>query len=152
MPIKILRIVSGGQTGVDRAALEVALALDLPTGGWCPKGRIAEDGIIAARYPLLETRTADYYERTRKNVEDSDGSLILLDGPISGGTAYTKDCAVSLKRPHLVLDVNDEVTQKHFWDWVNKHDIKTLNIAGPRESKCPGIYERAKLLLNTLLR
>ena len=87
--IRRLKIISGGQTGADRAALDVALTLSLPIGGWCPQGRRAEDGVIPDRYPLLETPERNYQARTRRKIEDSDGTLILNLGQLGGGTALT---------------------------------------------------------------
>ncbi|PSQ85488.1 MAG: molybdenum cofactor carrier, partial [Bacteroidetes bacterium QH_2_63_10] len=83
------KIISGGQTGVDRAALDAALAFNVPVGGWCPKGRRAEDGQIPDRYPLEETPSEAYEQRTAWNVRDSDGTLIITDGSLEGGTALT---------------------------------------------------------------
>src|SRR5512134_3746342 len=103
--MKIERVVSGGQTGVDRAALDAALALGLPCGGWCPRGRRAEDGAIPLHYPLRETPTARYPQRTEWNVRDSDGTLILTRGRPRGGTAYTISVARRLGRPLLVVDL-----------------------------------------------
>src|SRR6516162_4541079 len=87
--VRSFSVVSGGQTGVDRGALDAALGLGVPCGGWCPDGRRAEDGVIPARYPVTELRGAGYEERTHKNVEDSDGTLIITFGQVSGGTART---------------------------------------------------------------
>ncbi len=87
--LPIAKIISGGQTGVDRAALDVAIELELPCGGWCPRGRLAEDGTVPDRYPLQETRSAEYAERTERNVIDSDGTLIIATRPLTGGTALT---------------------------------------------------------------
>ncbi len=92
------KIVSGGQTGVDRAALDAALALGVPCGGWCPRGRRAEDGEIPARYPLRETPLPTYEQRTEWNVRDADGTLVLTRGPASGGTALTLALAERLGR------------------------------------------------------
>src|SRR3954447_14624932 len=97
----IQRIVSGGQTGVDRAALDVALALGIPCGGWCPRGRGAEDGLIPERYPLVETPAADASQRTRWNVRDSDGTLILAWGEPTGGTLLTVQACRETGKPHL---------------------------------------------------
>lgn len=99
-------IVSGGQTGVDRAALDVALELGFLCDGWCPRGRKAEDGPIACRYPLRETPSARLSQRTEWNVRDSDGTLILTKGRPRGGTALTIQLATRLTRPHLVLDLD----------------------------------------------
>src|SRR5262245_54833883 len=92
------KIISGGQSGVDRAALDVALELGIPCGGWCPKGRRAEDGPLPDRYPLDETQTSFYPERTRRNVRDSDGTLILADGAAKGGTALTIELAEQMQK------------------------------------------------------
>jgi Circularly permutated YpsA SLOG family len=101
----VRRIVSGGQTGVDRAALDVALELGLECGGWCPRGRRAEDGEIPARYPLRETRSAGYPVRTERNVRDSDATLVLHEGRLGRGTALTAGCARRLGRPLLEVDL-----------------------------------------------
>ncbi|NNF57402.1 MAG: molybdenum cofactor carrier [Rhodothermaceae bacterium] len=136
-----LRIMSGGQTGVDRAALDAARQAGLPCGGWCPAGRRAEDGVIPDRYPLRETPTVDYAERTHLNVRDSDATLILARGPLVGGTALTREEAEALARPVLVLDPTDPKAVREARRWMRQqHAIRTLNIAGPRESTEPGIY------------
>ncbi len=149
-----LWIVTGGQTGVDRATLDTALSLFLPVRGWCPKGRIAEDGIIPPVYPLQETTSTDYAVRTEWNVRDSDGTLILAYGPLEGGTKLTLDLAKRYHRPSLVLNAlsfsKNDMT--HFWSWVQEHNIRILNVAGPRESAKPGvIYSRALNVLKQLL-
>ena len=149
------RIVSGGQTGVDRAALDAALALGVPCGGWCPGGRRAEDGPIAERYPLVETPSAQYAERTRLNVRDSDATLILTRGALTGGTALTADLAGELGRPVLVVDFADwEVAAalSAVRAWIDARAIGTLNLAGPRESTVPGIYAESLAFLTELLR
>jgi hypothetical protein len=104
----LAKIISGGQTGVDRAALDVARELGLPCGGWCPKGRRAEDGPIPARYPLVETASASYPQRTRQNVLDADGTLILTMTPPTGGTALTIRIAEGNDKPYLVVDLSRE--------------------------------------------
>ena len=127
------RIVSGGQTGVDRAALDVALALGIPCGGWCPRGRRAVDGAIPSRYPLQETRSADYRERTRLNVLDADGTLILNIGKLAGGTAYTVDVAEENDKPFLVIQLDEAASPGKVIDWVVQNNIHVLNVAGPRD-------------------
>jgi hypothetical protein len=147
----VMKIISGGQTGVDRAALDVARAKNLPSGGWCPKGRRAEDGSIPADYPLEETEVSSYEARTELNVRDSDATLIILRGPPSGGTAYTIAMAEKWNRPCRIVDLRDENTIPGTRDWLASHRIATLNVAGPRESTSPGIYADAVALLTQLL-
>ena len=137
------KVVSGGQTGVDRAALDVALDLGLPCGGWCPKGRKAEDGPLAARYPLTETPSAAYAQRTEWNVRDSDGTLVLNDGELRGGTAQTVELALGLGKPYLVVDLSAHPSAAAVRAWARNHQIQVLNVAGPRESKSPGVYASA---------
>jgi hypothetical protein len=147
----LAKIVSGGQTGVDRAALDVALERGVPCGGWCPLGRKAEDGKLPPRYPLRETLTAAYAERTESNVRDSDGTLIFLRGPASGGTKQTIDLAAQRQKPCLVVDLSADVDLAVIRRWLAEHAIRTLNVAGPRESGAPGIYQQARTLLGRLL-
>lgn len=145
------KIISGGQTGVDRAALDLALELGLPCGGWCPKGRKAEDGPIAARYPLKETPAEEYVQRTEWNVRDSDGTLVLTRGHPSEGTAFTIEVAMRQGKPCLVLDLTESPNASEVPAWANKHGIRVLNVAGPREKKSPGIYAQARKFLHKVL-
>jgi hypothetical protein len=147
----VSRLISGGQTGVDRAALDAAHALGIPCGGWCPRGRRAEDGPIAARYPLQETPSADYSQRTQWNVRDSDGTLVLTRGKPRGGTAFTLDVARDLGRPALVLDLASAPDAGAVGDWLRRGRIRVLNVAGPRESSAPGIHEEALRFLSAAL-
>lgn len=151
LPPAVLKIISGGQTGVDRAALDVALESGIPCGGWCPRGRRAEDGVIPAKYPLQETASEDYAERTRLNVLDSDGTLILIAGTPDGGTALTVRIARENARPHRVVELGHPPDARDVLDWIRDHRIRTLNIAGPREEEHPGIQERATGFLLGLL-
>lgn len=146
------RIVSGGQTGVDRAALDVASALGLECGGWCPAGRRAEDGAIPERYPLRETGSPRYEARTEWNVRDSDGTLILTRGEPSGGTALTADFARRFGRPLHVVDLATGASPAAARAWLEAHRIEVLNVAGPRESAAPGIHAAATAFLAELLR
>ncbi len=148
---KIGKIVSGGQTGVDRAALDVALERNIPCGGWCPKGRLAEDGPISDRYPLQCTESSKYSRRTRLNVQESDGTLILTIGRLTGGTALTKSYAVRELKPHLVIDLASENGLPETLSWLKTARIETLNVAGPRASSKPEIYEKACTFLRELL-
>jgi hypothetical protein len=141
MPVH--KIVSGGQTGVDRAALDVARALHLERGGWCPKGRLAEDGRIPDEYPLQEAESSQYAERTALNVRDSDGTLILTTGPPTGGTAYTIERAQRLGKPHLVVDLTQSPDVGTAKRWLDEHHISVLNVAGPRHSESPEGYRLA---------
>ena len=143
----VSKIVSGGQTGVDRAALDVALALGLACGGWCPLGRRAEDGPIPARYPLRQCASPDYAERTRLNVRDSDATVVLCTGEPTEGSALTARLAGELGRPLLVIDPDAADAQARFGAWIGAGATTVLNVAGPRESAEPGIYRRARAFL-----
>ncbi len=147
------RILSGGQTGVDRAALDVALELGIACGGWCPLGRRAEDGPLSSRYPLRETDTARYSQRTRWNVRDSDGTLILTTGALTGGTALTERAARSSGKPVCVIDLDDSGPDNlaAVRAWLDEAGVTVLNVAGPRSSQQPGIYDRAAEFLRELL-
>ena len=147
----ITKVVSGGQTGVDRAALDVALERGVPCGGWCPKGRRAEDGTILPHYPVTETPSLEYAQRTEWNVRDADGTLILTRGPATGGSALTLAVARRLGKPYLILDLCGEPSPSALQAWADKNRITVLNIAGPRESTAPGIYEQARRFLHTAL-
>ena len=145
------KIVSGGQTGVDRAALDAALALGIPCAGWCPKGRKAEDGAITERYPVTETESAAYEERTRLNVVDADAILILASGPLSGGTGLTAETAAAQGKPLLVADPFSAPDPQAVADWLAENGVRVLNVAGPRESTQPGIYRAAADFLTQVL-
>src|SRR5688500_15970002 len=138
MKIVLRKIISGGQTGVDRGALDAAIELGLAHGGWCPRGRLAEDGPIPTRYDLNETDSRQYHVRTKMNVLDSEGSLIVHRGPLSGGTELTRRFAVANGRPLLTIDLDKPFEPQSFRNWLLKHRITTLNVAGPRESSMPG--------------
>lgn len=149
--MRLQKIVSGGQTGVDRAALDTAMAHSLEVGGWCPNGRRAEDGAIPERYPLDETPDAAYEQRTAWNVRDSDGTLIITDGTLEGGTALTVDEAKRQGRAVLHVRVDDPVPVEMIQAWGEEHDVRVLNVAGPRESEVEGIYDQACTILNAFL-
>jgi len=146
-------IVSGGQTGVDRAALDTALSLGLNCGGWCPKGRRAEDGTIPDFYPLKETPGRDYVQRTEWNVRDSDATLILCRGKPLGGTAMTVQFAKVAGKQVYLVDLEAAVDEQGIRRWLDEQRITILNIAGSRESQHLGIYRQTlTLLLNLLAR
>lgn len=145
-----MRIISGGQSGADRAALDAAISLGIPHGGWLPRGRKAEDGPLPDRYLLQETETDSYRERTEKNIIDSDGTLILSFGPLTGGSALTESLALRHDRPCLTIDL-EEVPQAEavaaVERWRRRFTIRTLNVAGPRASNEPRIYAAVLALL-----
>lgn len=143
--MKIAQIISGGQTGADRAALDFALDHAIPCAGWCPKGRVAEDGEIPAKYPLLETQSADYPERTRKNVNESNATVIFdsSKGKQSRGTKLAVTCCEKSEKPYLILNgfpdvVADGTALAAFLAGVSPC---ILNIAGNRESGTPGMHQ-----------
>jgi hypothetical protein len=137
---------------VDRAALDAALALGLAVGGWCPLGRRAEDGPIPMRYPLQETSAQNFAQRTKWNVRDSDATLILFRGRLTGGSARTAEHAARLGRPLLTLDLDAAPDPALAADWVRRQGVRVLNVAGPRESGALGIYAQARGWLETLFR
>lgn len=134
------KIVSGGQTGVDRAALDFALASGIVHGGWCPKGRRAEDGKLPEKYNLQETPRKDYGQRTEWNVRDSDGTLVIVNRELSGGTLYTLETARKMGKPVMIAALADKVEEKQVAGWVENNGIRVLNVAGPRASSEPEIY------------
>jgi hypothetical protein len=146
-----LTLVSGGQTGVDRAALDVALERGMPCGGWCPAGRWAEDGPIDPRYPLRETPSDDPAERTEWNVRDSEGTLLLTTSAASLGTELTEEVARRLGRPVYPWRLDAPPDSGAFRRWLQAHHIRTLNVAGPRESESPGVYASACACLRAVL-
>ncbi len=152
------KIVSGGQTGVDRAGLVAAMSFSIATGGWMPCGRLAEDGVVPEGfYTLQECPSGGFRERTRRNMLDSDATLILVDAlPLVGGTAYTADCAAKNGRPCKVVLLSDADAATRIRDSMlsledsvrpGQADGIVLNVAGPRESGSPGIFDRAKKTL-----
>jgi len=145
------KIISGGQTGVDRAALDVAIELGLPHGGWCPRGRLAEDGRIPAKYELTELASSDYAARTEQNVLDSSGTLILYVGRLARGTELTSKLALRHRKPLCPINLEGEPNLAAARRWLALHAIEILNVAGPRESSRAGIYELAQAFLRRLL-
>ena len=153
MNVMLKEIISGGQTGADRAALDVAIKAGIPHGGWIPKGRKAEDGVLPDKYQLQEIPTASYSKRTEQNVLDSDGTLIVSHGKLNGGSALTRRLAEKHKRPHIHLDMNGLSTDDAadaLRAWIENNGIIILNVAGPRTSKDPDIYNATAKVLETL--
>ena len=145
-----MKIISGGQTGVDRAALDVALELGIPCGGYCPKGRKAEDGPIDQKYPLQETGSGDYRVRTEMNVKEADGTLVLSKGKPTGGTALTVKKAEKHSKPCIVVDLDKEINLGFVRQWIKDNNITALNVAGPRGSKNPTIHNQAMEFLKEM--
>jgi hypothetical protein len=150
----LLKIITGGQTGVDRGALDTALAAGVECGGWCPGGRLAEDGRIPNRYPLIELPGAGYPERTARNVAESDGTLIITFGDLQGGTRTTLECCIQQRKPHLVIDAAicsapDAVRRAR--EFVQRFTIRTLNVAGPRASEAADAYDFGRRIVDGML-
>ncbi|ABK42668.1 conserved hypothetical protein [Magnetococcus marinus MC-1] len=150
------KIISGGQTGVDRGALDAALSQGLLCGGWVPANRRAEDGPIPPRYPVRALVRGGYLVRNRLNVQDSDATLIITDGALSGGTARSVEFARRLGRPFLVLQITrclqDADLLIKLCQWLKVYDVQVLNVAGPRESRKPGIYQLTRQFLVQLIK
>jgi hypothetical protein len=143
MNLQSLRIVSGGQTGADRAGLDWAIKNGIAHGGWCPKGRRAEDGPIYAKYQLQETPNTNYLQRTEWNVRDSDGTVVFSVGKrLSGNSFETLEFAIKHRKPYLHLSAvfKDTAAQK-LKKWMLQNNIRVLNVAGPRASKEPEVGE-----------
>ena len=138
------KIVTGGQTGVDRAALDAAMALALPHGGWYPKGRFAENGCISKKYQLVETDSAAYDVRTEANVIDSDATVILSVVPsLEGGSRLTAELAENHQKPLLKLHaiMGEEVAAESLAAFIDEYQVRVLNVAGPRASHEPDVYD-----------
>jgi hypothetical protein len=150
-----VKIISGGQTGVDRAALDVALKHGIESGGWCPTGRLDEFGRIPDRYPVQELESGGFTERTLRNVKDSDGTVIIYPGKLTGGTEQTVQFCVGQQRSHLLIDASkipSEEAAKLISDFVRKTQIEILNVAGPRQSEWPDGYDYAYRVLDIFCR
>jgi Circularly permutated YpsA SLOG family len=150
-----VKIISGGQTGVDRAALDVALRHGIESGGWCPTGRLDEFGRIPDRYPVKELENGGFTERTLQNVKDSDGTVVIYPGKLSGGTEQTLHFCVEQRWPHEPIDASNVSTEKAaqlIADFVRDNKIDALNVAGPRASEWPEGYDYAFRALDIFLR
>jgi hypothetical protein len=149
----VSKIVSGGQSGVDRAALDVAIQIGIPHGGWVPKGRKAEDGVIPEKYKVTEMETKSYALRTEQNVIDSDGTLIISQEALTEGSELTRQFAIKYERPwlHINLRVNSAFEgAKSVNYWILQNNIRVLNVAGPRSSHDANIYDAAAKLLKAV--
>jgi hypothetical protein len=149
-----VKIISGGQTGIDRAALDIALERGIESGGWCPTGRLDEFGRIPDRYPLKELENGGFTERTLQNVKDSDGTVIMYPGKLSGGTEQTVRFCVEHRRPHELIDackISAEKAAQLIADFVRENKIDILNVAGPRQSEWPEGYSYASRALEIFL-
>ena len=150
-----MKIISGGQAGADRAALDYAIEFNIPYGGWVPKGRKTEDGTLPDKYKLQEMPTSDYSKRTEKNILAADGTLIVSYGRLTGGSALTQFLSEKRNKPFIHVDFNrvsiDEAS-KAVRIWLEKNQIETLNVAGPRARKDPAIYEATRRLLEAVFR
>lgn len=148
------KIISGGQTGADRAALDFAIKHNIPYGGWLPKGRKIEDGTLPEKYQLKEMPTGEYSKRTEQNILDSDGTLIVSHEYLTGGSALTEFLAEKHKKPCLHIDLN-KLKQKDaaliIGKWLQTNKIEVLNVAGPRAGKDPKIYQATLELLEAVL-
>ncbi len=155
MDSALLKIISGAQTGVDRAALDAAMELRVPCGGWVPFGRLDEDGIIPSHYPVKELEKGGYKQRTIQNLVDADGTLIIYHHTLEGGTEETLFRCIKLHRPYHLIDaavMSTEQAAERTANFVKDRQITSLNVAGPRASKWPEGYDYAFALVKSLLR
>src|SRR5574340_1479478 len=149
--MRTIKIVSGGQTGVDRGALDAAMAVGVAHGGWCARGRLAEDGRIPDSYQLVETESPEYAVRTERNVLQSDATLSLHRGRLSGGTELTWRLAQAHARPCMRVDWDHGPSPEDVRCWIETQRVGVLNVAGPRESQSPGIGAMATEFLQQVL-
>ena len=150
----IEKIISGGQTGADQGALDAAINLGIPHGGWIPKGRLTENGPLSEKYNLIEMPTASYPERTKKNIRESDGTLILSRGRLTGGSEYTEKWALKYGKPIIHIDlsiVTPFYAAVQINNWIVDYDIKIMNVAGPRASKDSKIYQSTLDIIESVL-
>lgn len=148
-----MKIISGGQTGADQAALDAAIALGLPHGGWLPRGRKTENGPLSMRYALGELSSNRYRDRTEKNILASDATLIFSFGPLSGGSALTQALAIRHQRPFLHIDLalwEPTMAVAAIEQWLDHQHVEVLNVAGPRASSEPRIYSAAYEVLTAI--
>jgi hypothetical protein len=149
----IRKIISGGQSGADQAALDAAIKLGIPHGGWIPKGRLTEKGTLPDKYKLTEMLDTSYASRTEQNVIDSNGTIIISHGPLSEGSEYTRQMAIKHRRPWLHIDLNQTPAFKSttlISSWIDKNNIEILNVAGPRASKDSEIYMAVLKLIESV--
>lgn len=153
--LRLRTIISGGQTGADRGGLRAAIVCGLEHGGWCPKGRIAEDGRIPSMYRLTEDTTKDYRPRTRLNVRAADSTLIFNYGKLRGGTLLTVNICEELEKHYLVVDLdmgtNERIATRAVEHYFLAADPSVVNVAGPRESKVPGVELEVERILAHVL-
>ncbi len=153
--MKALKIISGGQTGVDRAALDIALTHGIKCGGWCPAGRLDEFGKIPDHYPIQELQSGGFTERTLQNVKDSDGTVVIYPGELRGGTEQSVCFCAELQLPHQLIDASKlsaEGAAKLIVDFIRKNKIGILNVAGPRQSEWPEGYDYASRALSAFFK
>lgn len=152
--MKVKKVISGGQTGADRGGLDAAILAGVEVGGWCPRGRKAEDGRIPDQYPLKEHESPDYPPRTLANIKDSDGTVIFTFGPAERGSALTIHLSKKLDKPFLHIDLkktNAHQASVLVWLFLRKNRVATVNIAGNRESKSPGIGRLVENVMKRIL-
>jgi hypothetical protein len=147
----VLKITSSGQSGVDRAALDVAMENDIACGGWCPQGRRAEDGPIDAKYPLVEMASPSPTRVIEANIRDSDGTLVLGWGPLGGNTLKAAAVAGRLKKPLFIVNMLESPTVENAVIWATHYNVRVLNVVGPKAGEFADAYTRAKEFLTRLL-
>jgi hypothetical protein len=151
----LAKIISGGQTGIDRGTLDAAIACGFPCGGWCPPGRLAEDGQIPERYPLIELKEGGYSQRTLRNVVESDGTAILYFSQIEGGTEETLRFCIEKHKPYKLIDAEEVSAERAAFllaSFIQHYGIEVLNVAGPRQSQAPHAHAYAYAVINVLLK
>jgi hypothetical protein len=149
----IKKIISGGQTGADQAALDTAIEMGIPHGGWVPRGRRTENGRLSEKYRMQETNTIDYAQRTELNVADSDGTLLFSHGELKGGSELTKKLARKHVKPCLHVDLNvlsEYKAVEIINSWIDVRNLEILNVAGSRASEDPLIYDIVRSILKSV--